>query len=212
VKKRVMFRYNEGFKHAFNPSSLQEDGRNIKKALNKCLLELIEFLSHDLAQELRATTLRIENYINQQLQTIVSLDEKDCKSAELSISFNEMEEYELSSPKISSEIEMLDMSKLTKSLSIFKSGKQFFEQDGSTKMKESLEGQLDETMAKQLDQTLNYFIEHYLKQQESKRQSTVNSMLELLDDYQVGKMAAFDISFNVNEVKEIFSEIQSQKI
>ncbi|OZM57472.1 hypothetical protein CIB95_08440 [Lottiidibacillus patelloidae] len=210
VKKRVLFRYNEGFKHAFNPSSLQEDGRNIKVALNKCLLELIEFLSHDWGQELRATTLRIENYINQQLNTIVSLDEKECKSSSISISFTEIEDSDIHSPKISSELKMLDLNKLKKSLTIFKSGKQFFEQDGSVKMKENLEGQLDETMDKELNQTLNQFIKHYIRQQELKRQHTVNAMLELLEDYKVGKMAAFDTSFNVNEVKEIYSKIDSQ--
>ncbi|RDF38904.1 dynamin family protein, partial [Acinetobacter baumannii] len=71
VKQRLFFRFNELYNLAFNPSVLKEDGRNMKQALQGCLTDLMRSISYDLAQELRATTLRLEKFINKQGAALV---------------------------------------------------------------------------------------------------------------------------------------------
>ena len=60
IKQRVFFRFGEFFKDSFNPTLLRDDGRNLKKVLQNALGELLEQMGFDFAQELRATTVRLE--------------------------------------------------------------------------------------------------------------------------------------------------------
>jgi small GTP-binding protein len=62
IKQRVFLRFGDFFKEAFNPAALRDDGRNLKKALQSALEELLESLGFDFAQELRATTVRLDNF------------------------------------------------------------------------------------------------------------------------------------------------------
>ncbi|GAA3327284.1 hypothetical protein GCM10020331_066600 [Ectobacillus funiculus] len=61
VKQRVFFfRYQDVFAEIFNPAVLRTDGGDIKQRLRECTSELSDFLMHDLLQEMRATSLRLE--------------------------------------------------------------------------------------------------------------------------------------------------------
>lgn len=62
IKQRVFFRFNDFFKEAFNPTALRDDGRNLKNALQGALDEFLESLGFDLAQEMRATTVRLDRF------------------------------------------------------------------------------------------------------------------------------------------------------
>lgn len=66
VKKRVLERCRDGFVEAFNPAALRSDSPDLKGALRSALHELLEFVAFDLAQEMRATALRVENALNYQ--------------------------------------------------------------------------------------------------------------------------------------------------
>ncbi|MBB3110435.1 small GTP-binding protein [Paenibacillus phyllosphaerae] len=64
VLQRVQFRFGDHYNYAFNPSSLQDDGRDMKKALWTSWLELQRLLQIELSQELQATSLRLDNALN----------------------------------------------------------------------------------------------------------------------------------------------------
>ena len=60
VQQRLFLRYNDVFTEFINPASLRTDG-NVKTQLQQCVMELVAFIQHDLLQEMRATSLRLEN-------------------------------------------------------------------------------------------------------------------------------------------------------
>ena len=62
--QRVQFRFGDIIDFAFNPAALQDDGRDMKKALWTSWLELQRLLQIELAQELQATSLRLDNTLN----------------------------------------------------------------------------------------------------------------------------------------------------
>jgi len=62
VKQRCYYRYGDLFNDAFHPSVLQEDGRDIGRALQSAWQQLQQSISVEVSQELLATTLRMENF------------------------------------------------------------------------------------------------------------------------------------------------------
>lgn len=66
VHQRVFLRFNNFFREAFNPAVLK-DGQNLKKSLKNALDELLAAIGFDLAQEMRATTIRLDGFINKLL-------------------------------------------------------------------------------------------------------------------------------------------------
>lgn len=150
VKQRVFLRYTDFFRESFNPATLQ--GRSgAQEKLQQALEELLESLGFDLAQELRATTLRMEQFISKQIYKLQQdvngrLLEID---SELPISlrdftFDSNIEYETA-------FKNLDRNIFAKALTIYKNPKSFFE-----------EGQFKE-MAAALEQILSAQADTYLQ-------------------------------------------------
>ncbi|MDQ0058122.1 dynamin family protein [Paenibacillus harenae] len=68
VVKRIQQRFGEFYNFAFNPSSLQDDGRDLRKTIWTSWLELQRFIQMELSQELQATSLRMERGVHTWLQ------------------------------------------------------------------------------------------------------------------------------------------------
>ncbi|CAM4403035.1 small GTP-binding protein [Paenibacillus endophyticus] len=68
VVQRIQYRFGEFYNFAFNPASLQDDGRDLKKAIWTSWLELQRLVQLELSQEMLATSLRMERGIHTQLQ------------------------------------------------------------------------------------------------------------------------------------------------
>ncbi|MBR8645827.1 hypothetical protein KEH51_23090 [[Brevibacterium] frigoritolerans] len=66
-KQRVFFRFNDFFKESFNPAVLKDDGGDLKIVLKQSMKNLLDALGFDLAQEMRATALRTEMFVNKLL-------------------------------------------------------------------------------------------------------------------------------------------------
>ncbi|MBB6669060.1 dynamin family protein, partial [Cohnella nanjingensis] len=60
LRRRVQYRFGEHFASAFHPSVLQDDGRDLKKLIQSCWLDLKRGVAEDLQQELRSAGLRLE--------------------------------------------------------------------------------------------------------------------------------------------------------
>jgi GTPase Era involved in 16S rRNA processing len=68
VKQRCGFRFGEWYNDSFHPSVLQDDGRNINTALVVAWKQLQQSASIEVSQEVLATSLRMERFIQEQLR------------------------------------------------------------------------------------------------------------------------------------------------
>lgn len=68
VAQRLQFRLGDFYHLAFNPASLQDDGRDLKRVVWTSWLELQRLIQRELSQELQATSLRVERAINASLK------------------------------------------------------------------------------------------------------------------------------------------------
>ncbi|QAY66102.1 dynamin family protein [Paenibacillus protaetiae] len=60
VVQRIQFRFGDMMNLSFNPSTLQDDGRDLRKMIWTAWLELQRYIRIELSQELQATSLRME--------------------------------------------------------------------------------------------------------------------------------------------------------
>jgi small GTP-binding protein len=166
VKQRVTFRYGELYNLAFNPSSLREDGRDIRKALKSAWNELLRNFSYDLSHEVLASTLRIELFISLKLkklyeQQIVQISNTfpDYRGEALLLTEHE-------TPRVDEALE--DHPLEEKWLySLFKNGKHFFEGNGKVKLRGELESIVNELIQRYVQaqlQMLQTVYHQYLKE------------------------------------------------
>lgn len=138
IKQRVFLRFNDFFKEAFNPAVLKDDGRNMKKALNGALEEFLLSIGYDFAQELRATSLRMDAFLRKQLREFhhslsISLTEIN---KELSISVRDV--LPNRHLEFANAFDLVGRALFQKALATFKSPKAFFEKNEKKKMVEEL--------------------------------------------------------------------------
>ncbi|MBS4222149.1 dynamin family protein [Lederbergia citrea] len=136
VKQRVFYRFSDFFKEAFNPAVLRNNNRaHLKKALE----ELLDSTGYDFAQELRATSLRIENFAKKLLFERFAIMEKELQSIKREITISQMDINFVDTPDFKLAFEETDRKPLEGTFKYFKNPKAFFEQNEKKIMGEALQ-------------------------------------------------------------------------
>lgn len=181
LKQRVFLRFNDFFKESFNPAVLKEDGRNMKKALSGALEELLLSVGYDFAQELRATSLRMDAFLRKQLREFhhslsTSLTQIN---KELSISNRDvLPNRHLEFPNA---FDLLDRAMFQKALATFKNPKAFFEKNEKSKMINELYDVLQQPTDEYLKvegQRLSILYKEILNELFEQRVSTVSAEID----------------------------------
>lgn len=142
-KQRVFLRFGDFFRESFNPSVLNSASGNMKKSLDAALVDLLESLGHDLAQEMRATALRIEKFTVRSVSEIREGLVNDLAEMCEGISFSGCDYPKPAGIDFQSALAETDRTKFAKQLGMFKNPKDFFEKDGKKAMQEQLEAALN---------------------------------------------------------------------
>ncbi|MED1851281.1 dynamin family protein [Brevibacillus borstelensis] len=208
VKQRLFFRFNELFNTAFNPAVLKEDGRNMKQALQSCLGDLLRSISYDLAQELRATTLRLEKFLGKQGATLVQQWQRDVQQYASGLTLAPYQPRKVETLSFADELPV-SLGSLQPSLSLFRSAKDFFEQDGKAKLREDLEKRLQEPVSAYLETGSGQVGEQFaslLAQMMAEERSRVAEQVEA---YFTGIFAALDMNLDIDELKAKLERVAS---
>ncbi|MED1742652.1 dynamin family protein [Brevibacillus borstelensis] len=208
VKQRLFFRFNELFNTAFNPAVLKEDGRNMKQALQGCLGDLLRSISYDLAQELRATTLRLEKFLGKQGVALVQQWQRDVQQYASGLTLAPYQPRKVETLSFADELPV-SLASLQPSLSLFRSAKDFFEQDGKAKLREDLEKRLQEPVSAYLNTGSAQVGEQFaslLTQMVAEERSRVAEQVEA---YFTGIFAALDMNLDIDELKAKLERVAS---
>ncbi|WP_260285943.1 dynamin family protein [Peribacillus aracenensis] len=143
-KQRVFFRFNDFFKESFNPAVLKDDGGDLKIVLKQSMKNLLDALGFDLAQEMRATALRTEMFVNKLLSEKQSSLLLQMQKIRRNLSLQPYEPNERESLEFTGAFAQLDTGEFKKELALFKNPKSFFEKNEKAKMSEGLQKRLDD--------------------------------------------------------------------
>ena len=199
IRQRLFFRFNELVNAAFNPAVLQEDGRNMKQALQGCLADLLRAICYDLAQELRATTLRLEKFLNKQGVQLLQHWQRDVQQHAAGLALAPYQPRSVETLTFADELPV-PMSALQPALSLFRNAKDFFEQDGKSKLREDLEKRLQEPVtaylgngSAELDRQFSELLHEVVEAERSR-------VAQQVEAYFTGIFAALDMSLDLDEL------------
>jgi len=206
VKQRVFLRYLDFFREAFNPATLKSGG-NSQAQLKEALTELLESMGYDLAQELRATSLRTDNYIRNSL-----LKFQEYTNQRLSQISNEftlsLKEYSYEN-QLNFEPSFIGVPKevFAKPLAIYKNPKDFFEGGANKLMAEEMEAILskltDEYLSQEKAQLLTQETEALCKLYDKLYQRFNKRLHERLET----NIKALDGGLDVTSLEEVYNQL-----
>ena len=211
IKQRVFLRYPDLFKESFNPSVLREDGRDMKKALQACLQELLESIGYDLAQEMRATSLRTEKFIFRTVDEILASLRKKIQVTNPAIQLAEPGEIVYSNPEFESGLQDIDKDLFKKALSIFKNAKSFFEKNDKKYVMQELENNLQAPISAYLEQNKLYLQDVYLKDFSKAVDALKERVLQEINEYFEGSILALSENVDVDALEKIAVSLAQMK-
>lgn len=208
VAQRVFFRFSDFYNEAFNPSSLRDDGRDLKKAIQSCLDELLVNIGFDMSQELRATSLRIENHLNKLLKEVHQGVEGMIDELH-PIPLLPVEARQFETMDFDNALEKMSRDPFKSALSLFKSPKAFFEQGGKAKLKDSLQELLQEPVHSYIEKQTSHLKDVYHSYLLSSLEDVLKEIGAEVDDYFEGYFAALSETIDIEKLESARSKIQS---
>lgn len=209
VKQRLFFRFSELFNFAFNPAVLKEDGRSMKQALQGCLTDLLRSVSYDLAQELRATTLRLEKFLGKQGAALVSAWQKDVHAYAAGLTLAPFQQRQVETLAFAEELPV-SAEAFYPVLGLFKNTKDFFEQDGKTKLREELEKRMQEPVAAYVAAGSEQLGEQFSTLFHELVETERNRVVEQINEYFTGLFAALDMTVDLEELGAKVSRVAAE--
>ena len=203
IKQRVFLRFSSFFKEAFNPSVLRDDGRDLKKVLRSALEELIEQIGFDFAQEMRATTVRLDRFAEKiTTEYQATLVEMICEiNEDISFSLFEFEDkaqidFEVAFKDIQYEV-------FSKAMAYFKNPKSFFEKNESKLMSDEIYRVLTAAADEYLQNEQKRMQDLYGHVMESEFEELILEMTQQTDDFYLSLLSALDGGVPTKQLLEI---------
>jgi len=203
IKQRVFFRFNGFFKETFNPSVLRDDGRDLKKVLRNALGELLEQIGFDFAQEMRATTVRLDFFAEKitaeyQITLIERIREIN---QDVSFSLFEFEDK----AQIDFEIAFKEISYglFSPAMAYFKNPKSFFEKSENKLMSDEIYRVLSISADEYLQNEQKRIQALYGHVIEGEFEKLVLQMTEQADDFYLSLLSALDGGVSAKQLMEI---------
>lgn len=217
VSQRLQFRFGDMFSHAFNPASLRRDDRNIDSSLQRCYVEWSRIFTKELANELYATSLRME----QSAKKLVTSHRDRLQQAitEKLPGYSPTEEAMAAwpTPDVSGEISLPNVT--TRWIrGYFRNSKAFFEGNGRTELRQALEIQAMQAVKQVTEAHRERFIEHMLTHYHQAVLKSYKELSEALDRYMERLSSALQANVDedllqavMNAMDEVISDNSGSK-
>ncbi|MDQ6418166.1 dynamin family protein [Paenibacillus sp. LHD-117] len=210
VAQRLQFRLGDFYHLAFNPASLQDDGRDLKRVVWTGWLELQRLIQRELAQELQATSLRVERAMNGTLKQLYG----SC-SEELGNLLTGYDAAPFASQSLSAPEEALPWEEGRIEArwlwSRFKSPRQFFEGDGKALLRKELEGLIVPSVQQWTNAASDAWRDHYGRIWSAAANAAAEKLSSDVSAYSEGKrqsLAGGSAAAELTELRESLIHIQ----
>ncbi|WP_066061183.1 dynamin family protein [Neobacillus soli] len=208
IKQRVFLRFGDFFREAFNPAALRDDGRNLKKVLHAALEEFLGSLGFDFAQEMRATTVRLERFAEKLISDYQAGLIRNLQEINQDLSFSAFELKHKEGIEFPVAFNEVDRQLFTKAMSYFKNPKSFFENNDKKFMSDELFQVLNLPADDYLKREAGRINDHYADELTKEFKRLLAQMSEQADDFYLSLFSALDGGVSI----EMLTEIQQKLV
>ncbi|WP_051271996.1 dynamin family protein [Shimazuella kribbensis] len=183
VGERLRLRYNDEFPVYINPSTIRDSGKAGRKQLSTASKELLDFIGNDLVQEFRATSLRLEKWIDTAL-TIFTKEQTTQQNAYLyGLTLTSLDKIDL--PEIAWKLPVWEEENphFQKAIAIYKNNQSFFERNGRDQMKEQLKLHMDEVLLLQITHMTDAMAAHFTAAWKQNLEKAATSWIHQVSDH-----------------------------
>ncbi|EXX87623.1 hypothetical protein BG52_03735, partial [Paenibacillus darwinianus] len=202
VLQRIRYRFGEHFNYAFNPSTLQDDGRDLRKMLWMSWLELQRLLQQELEQELQATSLRLGNALRR-----LAVRHYDAAAASIGAELDGFAPaaFEPEAPEAPEAAGgwSTDAAELKWLWARFKSPRHFFEGEGKTALRGELDELLSPAMQSWMDGAAKRWEAHYRQAWEAALRQASGMLVREADDFAAGREASLGEAIAAAELRRL---------
>ncbi|MGR9050008.1 dynamin family protein [Halobacillus faecis] len=205
VHERMMLNFNDLFKRHFNPATIQNQG-DTKEALKVSQKQLLEELSFEMLQEVKAVCVRMERFMDQLVNQSKERIESDLYNIRPSLQLSMIEEGTFPLPVLSGSVDIGEKEKagLRK---LFRNPKAFFERNEKEEMRESMAALLSPELKTQLDTLESLVIDHYTELWQRRYEECMNIWKEDVSDHFTQLRSHLERPENMKDLEKILSQI-----
>lgn len=209
-KQRVFLRFSDFFKESFNPAVIKDDGQDLKLVLKKTLKNFFESLGFDFAQEMRATALRSELFVQKLLKEkqVSLLQQIQDVRKSLSLPFFEAEAREIL--EFNRAFDDLSDSEFKKELGLFKNPKSFFEKNEKALMQDALQTRLDQPALDYVQLQGKRMIVDYTAMLDEELNVIQHKYQIEIDDIFAGLRSALEEKVDIPYYEEVLARLNEQ--
>jgi small GTP-binding protein len=182
IKQRVLIRYHDFYKETIHPAAVQSS----KAELQECISELYAKLAHDLHQEFRACSLRLDKWIQRNLNDIEKKVITSAKEYQVSLQEPVEESSMYYTPLLSFKFNESVDQVHKEWVSYFKNAKQFFEQGGSNDLKNDLAKRIEPEVEQWIVTADKVLKQHYMiiidKAEDYSKENILNQITMYFDE------------------------------
>ncbi len=208
ILQRAQFRFGDFYNYSFNPASLQDDGRDLRKGIWTSWLELERILQLELEQELQATSLRVEKnmqkYAKEAYNKFADLLEAMVLAFQAPVV--EFSGLEAPKPKEAFKASGMDAKRLW---SKFKSPRSFFEGNGKELLRSELEQLLHPQLKAWMDGETIVWDERFCTSWKNVLEQLQKTVQFHLDEHIKGMSESLQSSDQVEKWTKLYEELTS---
>ncbi|WP_044642434.1 dynamin family protein [Risungbinella massiliensis] len=211
VKQRIILRLREELKEIFHPSVLSLSGTSkIREKLLLCIEETIQFMRHELVQEMRATSLRASLFVKRELEQAGERLQDQCQNRYQRTPFSWPEFENISEHTVATPWEEMEPTHFRELLPLFRNPKAFFEQNEKERFYERCLELWERELSQWLDSIQGEFQNHYEMQLDNDWEVTYHTTLEELESYYAQLTSTTGLSQSEqNQIQAILPKLPS---
>lgn len=204
VKQRISLRLREELKEIFHPSVLSVSGTSkIREKLLLCIEETIQFMRHELVQEMRATSLRAALFVKRELEETGKRLQEQCQSKYQRTPFSWQVRENISEHVVATPWEEMEPTHFRELLPLFRNSKAFFEQNEKERFYERCLELWERELNQWLNSIQNEFRNHYELQLEKSWEAASRASLEELESYYTQLISTTGLSLSEQDQLQV---------
>ncbi|MED0756977.1 dynamin family protein [Aneurinibacillus thermoaerophilus] len=208
VKQRVFYRYFDEFKIIFNAAAFSDEKEEMQTLLRRYTNEMLRFVAFDLAQEMRATSLRIENFLARILGGIRLRVERELKEVDGGFALPVYEAPEFAALSFPAGLHELNASAFADLLAPYKSRNAFFVEEGNLRLRDALEVRLREPVSEYVTDCEVRMKRAYLPAFDEEVARICQEIRRKVEEYYTGKLTALGMTTNIQALDDAYELLQ----